>query len=68
MRFALDYMRPYLMQERDEQNPHNNWVQEKKSVVIFLHVKLVAACLNSRTGFTHVGWLYCILHSESTAP
>lgn len=32
-----------------------------------MHVELVAACLNSRTGFTHVGWLYCILHSESKA-
>lgn len=30
----------------------------------------MAACLNSRTGFTHVGWLYCILHldSKATAP
>lgn len=27
----------------------------------------MAACLNSRTGFTHVEWLYCILHSKSKA-
>lgn len=34
---------------------------------LILHVKPVAACLNSRTGFTHVEWLYCILHSKSKA-
>lgn len=71
MRCALLFMSPSFVARRRWTEPSQAQIirckGKKSQEFFFMHVELVAACLNSRTGFTHVGWLYCILHSESKA-